>query len=146
VRKIEIVHDLETWGRVARKLGPGTNWHEPDNYGLTARFDGTDGDLDNAGFWPQDVSRAEVGGHPLGYDHDQHDRPRRGEMAVVISHDTYENGQRLRGPDAAAVNIATLLGWAAEAAALKARVAVLEIELRELQHANSLLQPNLNDR
>lgn len=122
---MKIVRELDEWGVVARELGPGRNWHEPDNYGLCGRFDGTDGDLDNAGFWPMDVSRASAGvAH--GYDFDQHGRPRKGEMAIVIALDTYEHGKRYRGPDVAAVNVANLLGWAAEAAQLRVRVAQLE--------------------
>jgi hypothetical protein len=137
---VKIVHDLDEWGQVARELGPGSNWHEPDNYGLTGRFDGTDGDLDNAGFWPTDVSRAAVGGYRLGYDHDEHGRPRRGEMAIVIAADTYEHGECYRGPDLAAVNVANLLGWAAEAASLRAKVAELEQQIAQLHEANAALR------
>lgn len=129
---LEIVHYLDQWGRVAAKLGPGRDWHEPDNYGLTGRFDGTDGDLDNAGLWPMDVSRAETG-YSLGYDHSPEGAPRRGEMAIIISSDAWENGRRYRGRDRAAVNVADLLGWAAEAAYLQEKALRLEREARELR-------------
>lgn len=142
MKPLKIVRDLAEWGKVAAELGPGSNWHEPDNYGLTGRFDGTDGDLDNAGFWPMDVSRAATG-HSLGYDRDQHDRPRSGEMAIIISYDTWENGRSYRGPDAAAVNVANLLGWAAEAAYLKAQVAELEQRVEQLSEANRVLRDAL---
>lgn len=144
---IEIVHDREEWRRVARELGPGSNWHEPDQLGLTARFDGSDGELDNAGFWPMDVSRAETEHGFLGYARDEHGRPRRGEMAIVISHDTWEGGRRYRARDQAAVNVADLLGWAAEetedVALLSAEVARLEDRVAQLKVANQALRNSI---
>jgi hypothetical protein len=129
VIKIEIVHELEDWGRVAAQLGPGTNWHEPDNYGLMGRFDGTDGDLDNAGFWPSEATGVGVN-HGYGFSREY------GEMAIIISADSYERGERYRGPDLAAVNVANLLGWAAEAAHLRAKVRRLENEMEALRASN----------
>lgn len=143
MKQIKIVRELGEWGKVASELGPGSNWHEPDELGLIARFDGTDGDLDNAGMWPMDVSRA-AAPYSLGYDRDEHGRPRRGEMAIVISYDAYEGGRRYRGPDAAAVNVASLLGWAAEAAALKEEVARLEQRVEQLKAANHALRAAVN--
>jgi hypothetical protein len=147
---IKIVHDKATWAEVARQLGPGSNWHEPDQLGLTARFDGTDGDLDNAGHWPMDVSLAETDRGPLGYDRDEHGRPRRGEMAIVISYDAWEHGKKYRGPDVAAVNVADLLGWAAqeedaEVAQLAAEVARLEARIEQLKDANDALRRSLTN-
>lgn len=131
---MKIIHDRADLAAVAAELGPGSDWHEPDEYGLTGRFDGTDGDLDNAGFWPMDVSRASTG-HTLGYDRDGHGRPRRGEMAIIISHDTWEKGIRYRGPDVFAVNVADLLGWAVTAERLAVRVAQLEAANKVLREA-----------
>lgn len=142
---INIVRELEEWGRVARKLGPGTNWHEPDQFELTARFDGTNGNLDNAGFWPKDVSRAETGGYCLGYALDKHGAPTRGEMAIVISAETVDtDGVTYRGRDLAAVNIANLLGWAAEAAQLREQVAKLERRRAQLEQANEALRARVD--
>lgn len=138
--QLRIATELGEWGKIASELGPGTNWHEPDECGIMARFDGTDGDLDNAGFWPMDVSKAQMGGHARGYDHSPAGAPRRGEMAIVFSVDTYEHGQRYRGPDLAAVNVASVLGWAAEAAALTEQVAQLEQRVAQLKAANEALR------
>jgi hypothetical protein len=143
--ELKIVHNLDDWGEVASKLGPGTNWHEPDNYGLMGRFDGTDGDLDNAGFWPMDVSRAEGSYPDRGYDRDEHGAPRRGEMAIVISEDTWESGQQRRARDVAVVNVANLLGWAAEAAYLRKAKAELEQRIAQLEAANRALRKSLAD-
>jgi hypothetical protein len=139
--QLKIAIELEEWGRIASELGPGTNWHEPDECGIMARFDGTDGDLDNAGFWPMDVSKAQLSaGLVRGYDHGPEGAPRRGEMAIVFSYDTYEQGKRYRGADIAAVNVASVLGWAAEAAALKEQVAQLEQRVAQLKDANEALR------
>ncbi|MFD6636740.1 hypothetical protein ACFWDN_13060 [Micromonospora chalcea] len=69
--------------KLADELGVRLDWHEPDEKGVTARLEGYN--LDNAGSWPKEDGRPAV------------------EMCVIIK----------KGEDeVAAVNIATLLGWA----------------------------------
>lgn len=70
----------------ARQHGLRTDWHEPDEQEVHARIDGTE--FDNAGYWPRQQGRA---AHV--------------EMHVILS---------VAGHDIAAVNLATLLAWAAE--------------------------------
>lgn len=130
---------------LARELGVRPDWHEPDEQGLTARFDGTDGDFDNAGFWPM------IKGH--GYDRNELGGPRRGEMCIVLSREVQDENDApgtdaRRGPDIAAVNVATLFAWASEdyaatiadlsryAERLEKRVAELEQQVVALKAEN----------
>lgn len=79
--------DRQSWRDAARALGPGTYWHEPDNHGVTAEVHGTL--LDNAGFWGTTDTAM------MPYE----------ELHVVLSKD---------GEPRYAVNLADLLGWAAQ--------------------------------
>ena len=89
----------------AAEHGMRLDWHEPDEQDITARVEGTPMDFDNAGFWPWEH----------GYDRDPAtDRPRRAELHVIFSELVVEGGQRVRGRDIAAVNLATLCAWASE--------------------------------
>lgn len=81
----------EDLAALAAELGVRSDWHEPDEQGVTAVVKGDD--LDNAGFWPQDEEEDE--GRPeWGY----------GELYVELRKDDVP---------VAAVNLATLLSWAA---------------------------------
>lgn len=127
---------------LARELGVRPDWHEPDEQGITARFDGTDGDFDNAGHWPM------IKGH--GYDHNELGGPRRGEMAIILSRevqdrDDHPGAEARRGPDIAAVNVATLFAWAsADVPALQRHIADLERRVAQLRTANAALRQALN--
>lgn len=72
---------------LSRELGLGSYWHEPDEQDVDARVFGHH--LDNAGYWG--LSEFAYIGHQ--------------ELHTVIYY---------RGVPIAAVNLATLLGWAAE--------------------------------
>lgn len=83
---------------LAEELGVNAEWHEPDNQDITARFAGTDGIFDNAGFWA---------GNTYGSG--------REEMYVVLHRlldEPDEHGNRRIGEPIAAVNLATLFAWA----------------------------------
>jgi hypothetical protein len=140
MKRITEQHELV---ELARELGVRPDWHEPDEQGITARFDGTDGDFDNAGFWPMDVSRALVPGGHVGYDPDRHGAPRRGEMAIVLYREVQDDrdepgADSRRGPDIAAVNIATLFAWAS------VDVAALQARIEQLEAANAALRETLD--
>lgn len=79
--------DRQSWRDAARALGPRTYWHEPDQSGITAEVRGTL--LDNAGFWGTTDTAS------MPYE----------ELHVVLSKD---------GEPRYAVNLADLLGWAAQ--------------------------------
>lgn len=119
---------------LARELGVRPDWHEPDEQGLTARFDGTDGDFDNAGFWPM------IKGH--GYDRNELGGPRRGEMCIILSREVQDENDppgadARRGPDIAAVNVATLFAWASvDIEGLRQRAAELEQQVVALKAEN----------
>lgn len=133
LRRITERHELV---ELARELGVRYDWHEPDEQGITARFDGTDGDFDNAGFWPMDVSRVAIPGGLLGYDRDRHGAPRRGEMAIILSREVVDENTpwvSRRGRDIAAVNVATLFAWAS--IDHQARITELETQIKELRQA-----------
>ncbi len=97
---------------LARKLGVRSDWHEPDEQGLTARLDGFI--FDNAGFWPTAdavTAQARMG---LGFVD-----VRRVEQHVVITRTVSDDdGCGECGhvasdtEDVAAINLATLLAWA----------------------------------
>lgn len=72
---------------LSRELGLRSCWHEPDEQDVSARVFGHH--LDNAGFW----GRAEF---------------------AYIEHQELHTVIYYRGVPIAAVNLATLLGWAAE--------------------------------
>lgn len=78
-------------GELARELGVRADWHEPDEQEVTIEVYGTD-DFDNAGFWPA--------GHGYGPGN------RKTEAHVILCKE---------GEPVAAVNLATLFSWAAEA-------------------------------
>jgi hypothetical protein len=69
------------------ELGVRSDWHEPDEQGVTAEVRGVS--FDNAGTWPHDVESG-LSRHMV-------------EMHVVLQKD---------GEDVAAVNLATLCSWA----------------------------------
>lgn len=85
---------------LARKLGVRSDWHEPDNQGVTARVEGTD--LDNAmppGTW--------LGTDAAGVPH--------AELYVILSQEAPPEGaMAYPGPPepVALINLATLLAWA----------------------------------
>lgn len=83
---------------LARELKMRPDWHEPDEQDVTTEVFGTS--FDNAGTWPtsEEAGRASV---------EQH----------VILYRTTEygpNGEPTRREPVAAVNLATLFGWASE--------------------------------
>lgn len=132
---MKLIHNRDELVQLARELGVRPDWHEPDEQGLTARFDGTDGDFDNAGFWPM------IKGH--GYDRNEMGGPRRGEMCIILAREVRDESDppgadARRGPDIAAVNVATLLAWASEddtraVAELSAYATLLEERVRLLE-------------
>jgi hypothetical protein len=77
-------------------------FHEPDEHDITARVEGTPLDFDNAGFWP----------FSEGYGPADRPREERSELHVIFSECDIEGGQKVRGPDLACVNLATLCEWA----------------------------------
>lgn len=85
---VERIDTLRQLRRLARDLGVRSDWHEPDEQELTARVEGKS--FDNAGFWPADDTRI--------FDADIL------ELHVILSVDN---------EDVAAINLATLLSWAA---------------------------------
>jgi hypothetical protein len=134
---VKRIHDRNELVQLARELGVRPDWHEPGNEHLTARFDGTDGDFDNAGFWPM------IKGH--GYDLNELGGPRRGEMCIILSREVQDRADHphvaRRGPDIAAVNVATLFAWAsADVPALQRRIAELEAEAATLRAKNAELR------
>lgn len=86
---------------LARELGTRPDWHEPDEQGVTARWGGTELDLDNAMgvHWYGDWLPGE---------------PKRAEMYVILCRKEIEDGTAWRGPDIATINLANLLAWASE--------------------------------
>lgn len=80
--RVSTLNELEEW---ARSLGVRSDWHEPDEQGLTAEVRGRL--FDNAGFWFTDGV--------AGKDFE--------ELHVVVSQD---------GVEKFAVNLATLFSWA----------------------------------
>lgn len=90
---------------LARELGVRSDWHEPDEQGLTARVEGFT--FDNAGFWP--MADALRSGYLTTRSVEQH---------VILSRMEYDddNGSRVydqhNSEDIAAINLATLLAWA----------------------------------
>jgi hypothetical protein len=102
---MQIIHTREQLRELARDLGVRSNWHEPDEQGLTARLDGMS--FDNAGFWP--TAEALRSGHLTVRSVEQH---------IVITRADPDDGcnecGQGEGTDVAAINLATLLSWAAE--------------------------------
>ncbi len=104
---MERIDTREQLRNLAARLQVRADWHEPDERGLSARVEGLS--FDNAGFWPTaDALRSAV----LS--------ARSVEMHVIISQDhgvTDGHGcdECGRGDteDVAAINLATLLAWAA---------------------------------
>ena len=86
---------------LASELGVRPDWHEPDEQAVTARWGGTELDLDNAmGVrWYGDWLPGE---------------PKRAEMYVILCRKEIEDGIARRGPDLATINLANLLAWASE--------------------------------
>jgi hypothetical protein len=81
---------------LARELGVRSDWHEPDEQGLTARVEGFT--FDNAGFWPTINAPGTWRTDTRGV-----------ELHVILSHTTEAFND---SKDVAAVNLATLLAWA----------------------------------
>lgn len=93
MQRITEQHQLRA---LAKSLGMREGWHEPDEQDVTAVVKGNN--FDNAGFWPEDNALI-----PRQAD----DTPCKPivEKHVIIRH---------QGKPVAAVNLATLLGWASE--------------------------------
>ena len=107
MKRIRAQHELV---ELAAELGVRSDWHEPDDRGVTARVESSN--FNNAGFWPAE-------NRPFS-------APEIIELHVIISRND---------EDVAAVNLATLLAWASAPVAVprvveaKARRTIaLEIE------------------
>lgn len=88
---------------LARELGVRSDWHEPDERGVSARVEGFT--FDNAGLWP--TVNVLSGGNPL--------TTRSVELHVIISRDCQGecgNGSGCCAEDVAAINLADMLAWA----------------------------------
>jgi hypothetical protein len=98
----ERIIDRERFVQFARDLNVRSDWHEPDEQGVTARVEGLDLNFDNAGFWPD---------RPGMFGHD-----RVTELHVIFSDmEIDDTGTRRRAVDIACVNLADLCAWASEA-------------------------------
>jgi len=84
MKRIRAQHELV---ELAAELGVRSDWHEPNDRGVTARVEGSN--FNNAGFWPAE-------NRPFS-------APEIIELHVIISRN---------GEDVAATNLATLLAWA----------------------------------
>jgi hypothetical protein len=114
---MKLIHTRAELVQLARELRVRVDWHEPDEQGVTAKVFGEN--FDNAGFWPL----AEAYRHG-----DIKPDERSVEMYVVIYQDKSGGGYDRPEPVAvAAVNLATLLGWASS-------YPVEQIEMEAAEH------------
>jgi hypothetical protein len=96
---MRIITTRQELTNLARELDVCSNWHEPDEQGLTARVEGFV--FDNAGFWP--TAEALRHGHLTTRSVEQH---------VILTRTVEDEYGNTDTDDVAAINLATLLAWA----------------------------------